>query len=375
MLLKLTTVLSVVAAIVFLHVFMREFAYAQFVSGLEVIIFVLLLVATVSGVVALCNWKRDKNKKRSILFNVGFIIAFICAVPYTLMLGYGWCVSMAQGNFRWDWRPFPVQIASTLNAEVGVAAVKLDSLEVYLLGDGVQYPMQSVYKFPLALSILKRVDEGKLNPNQICKVLPEHLLPDTWSPLRDKFPHGGDFTLRELLRYSMQESDNNACDYLFALVGGPQAVQNDLDEWKIKGIRICSTEAEIRKTPSLQYANSCSPSAMTELLQSFDAGAILQPETTELLWNMMATCQTGKTRLMGELSSDYVVAHKTGSGMVKDGIATAVNDVGIIVLPDGRKLAVSIFIKDAKATPAECEAVIAKITKWLCEQWANGKTL
>ncbi len=37
--------------------------------------------------------------------------------------------------------------------------------------------------------------------------------------------------LKELLRFSVQESDNNACDILFSLIGGPAAVQKDLKEW------------------------------------------------------------------------------------------------------------------------------------------------
>ncbi len=369
MLSRLLAVLSLMAALVFYLVFFQEFSYARFVSGLDVILFALLLLGVVFSLASFRNFRGDG----SCLLNVGVIITFLIAVPYACLLGYGLYSGVAQGNFRREWRLFPTQIASTIEAEVGVAARKLDSSEVYLWGDGTQYPMQSVCKFPLALSVLKRVDEGKLHPEQVCKVLPEHLQPDTWSPLRDKFPRGGDFTLRELLRYCVQESDNNACDYLFALVGGPQTVQNDLKEWQMEGIRICSTEAEMHKNPSLQYANSCTPCAMTELLRAFDAGYLLKPDTTKLLWDMMATCQTGKMRLKGLLSDDYVVAHKTGTGMAKDGMITAVNDVGIITLPDGRKIAVGIFIKDAKATPAECEAVIAKIARWLCEHWADGK--
>ncbi len=271
-------------------------------------------------------------------------------------------------------RDYPHEISCAIQAQIGVAATMFDTNAAYFMGSDPLHPMQSVYKFPLALSVLKRVDEGKWRLDENMNVSAQDLLPDTWSPLRDKFPQGGEFALRELIRYAVQESDNNACDFLCLLLGGAYAVQADLNAWGIDGIKVCSTEAEMHAEPRLQYLNACRPPAMNALLKAFYDGRLLKPATQNALWEMMLTCQTGQGRLKGALSGDYAVAHKTGTGMKKDGILTAVNDVGIIILPDGRKMAVSIFIKDAKASMAECERVIAQITRWLCESWARGQT-
>ena len=85
---------------------------------------------------------------------------------------------------------------------------------------------------------------------------------------------------------------------------------------------------------------------------------------------MMAGCATGTTRLKGKLPQDYVVAHKTGSGFTTpEGVITAVNDVGIIVLPNGRKMAVSVFVMDSKDFAPACEKVIASMARWLCTEW------
>lgn len=48
---------------------------------------------------------------------------------------------------------------------------------------------------------------------------------------------------------------------------------------------------------------------------------------------------------------------------------TAVNDVGIIVLPNGRKMAVSVFVMDSKDSAPACEKVIASMARWLCTEW------
>ena len=87
------------------------------------------------------------------------------------------------------------EIVRPLKAHVGVSAVMLDTGESVSVGDEAFYPMQSVYKFPLALSVLKRVDQGVLDLDQKVKVTRDQLPEKTWSPLRDRFPQGGEFPL------------------------------------------------------------------------------------------------------------------------------------------------------------------------------------
>ena len=171
------------------------------------------------------------------------------------------------------------KLAHSLKARVGMAAVMLDTGEAVAVGDETAYPMQSVFKFVLALSVLKRVDQGALNLEQIIHIRPEQLVKDTWSPLRERFPQGGDFSLKELLRVTVQESDNNTCDLLFALIGGTETVQKDLKEWGISGINVRFTEDEMLRNHELQYANSSRPSAMNALLRAFDAAGSRDAKT------------------------------------------------------------------------------------------------
>lgn len=266
------------------------------------------------------------------------------------------------------------KLARSLKARVGMAAVMLDTGETVAVGDDMLYPMQSVFKFPLALSVLKRVDLGVLHLDQVIRVRPDQLVKDTWSPMRERFPQGGGFSLKELLRLSVQESDNNACDLLFSLIGGPVTVQKDLKEWGISGINVRFTEDQMLRDHDLQYANSSRPSAMNALLRAFDEGKILNKDTQRFLWDMMAGCATGTARLKGLLPQDYVVAHKTGSGFTTPaGVITAVNDAGIIVLPNGRKMAVSVFVMDSRDSVAACEKAIASMARWLCTEWEGTR--
>ena len=87
-------------------------------------------------------------------------------------------------------------------------------------------PMQSVFKLPLAVTVLHQVEQGKLSLNQPVRFLPEdRILPHVYSPLQDQYPEAGvDVPLHELLRLAVSLSDNVAADILLRLAGGPKAV-------------------------------------------------------------------------------------------------------------------------------------------------------
>ena len=51
--------------------------------------------------------------------------------------------------------------------------------------------MQSVFKFPMAVYTLYLVETGKLSLDQQIHFLPsDRILPETYSPLQDKYPNG-----------------------------------------------------------------------------------------------------------------------------------------------------------------------------------------
>mgnify|MGYP002509002563 FL=1 len=107
------------------------------------------------------------------------------------------------------------------------AAVALDGEPMAQLTryENELFPLMSVVKLPLAVVVLHRVEQGQLRLGDHYHLGEEDMNPNTWSPLQKRFPKGGSFTLETLLQASLCESDNNACNYLFRLVGGPQSVQ------------------------------------------------------------------------------------------------------------------------------------------------------
>ncbi len=257
------------------------------------------------------------------------------------------------------------RIAQTSAGTVGIAVSALDENEILTVNDTVRFPMQSTYKFHLALAVLHRVDSGKLDLSQTILIRRGDLLPNTWSPLREKYPGGNVFLpLSEIIQYTVSISDNNGCDILFRLAGGIGEVHRYIQSLGIKNISIAATEEEMHREWSVQYANWTAPSSAVRLLKLFHGGKILSKENTDFLRAIMIESPTGKNRLKGLLPSDAVVAHKTGSSDRNNaGVTGAVNDIGIIMLPNGRSVAVAVFVTDTPDPDAKSERIIAEIAK------------
>ena len=256
---------------------------------------------------------------------------------------------------------------------VGVAMKVLGGGDTLTVNGGGHFPMQSVYKFPLALAVLSRVDRGDLSLDQSLHLTKRDLLPNTWSPLRMKFPSGDTtVTLGEVLRYTVSQSDNNGCDILFRLIGGPAVVNEYVHDLGILDMAIVATEEEMHAASDVQFNNWSSPAAMAQLLEAFHTGGVLSEESREYLWSLMAGAVTGQGRLKSKLPEGTIVAHKSGSSGTNDkGIAAATNDVGLIGLPDGREVIVVVFVSNSSANEQTRDEVIANVARAVWDAYAG----
>ncbi|MBC7796457.1 MAG: class A beta-lactamase, subclass A2 [Pyrinomonadaceae bacterium] len=257
------------------------------------------------------------------------------------------------------------QIVKSSNGTIGVAIVGLeDNFSLNVNGDK-RFPMQSVFKFPLAVAVLDQVDKGKLALDQKIRVTKSDLLPNTWSPLREANPDGGDILLSDLLKYTVSQSDNNGCDILFRLLGGAKSVGTYVNKnLGVKDIAIVATEEEMAKDERVQFTNWSKPTAMLRLMVNSYQGKYLSKSSNDFLWKIMAETSTGVKRIKGSLPEGTIVAHKTGTSGTNDkGVATATNDAGIVTLPDGKHFAIVVYVSNSTDDEKKREAVIAQISK------------
>lgn len=255
-------------------------------------------------------------------------------------------------------------IVAAKQATVGVAVWGPDDLEPLLLNPFEKFPMQSVFKLHLALLVLHQVDQGKLDLTQTVSVKRAEVLQNTWAPIMKEY-QGDEFTVpvQQLLQYSVSHSDNVACDLLFELVGGPAALHDYIQSIGIQETAVVANEAQMHADDQVQYQNWTSMKAAAHLLKKFEQKTLLSPTSQALLWKWMVETTTGPERLKGLLPEGTLVAHKTGTSGIRAGKAAATNDVGVIMLPDGRPLLVAVFVKDSLESNRTNEAIIAQVAQ------------
>jgi beta-lactamase class A len=256
------------------------------------------------------------------------------------------------------------QIAPAAKGRVGVAAQLIESGETADLRGDEHFPMHSVYKLPISMAVLQRVDRGELKLDQQVKVEPSDFVrTGMYSPVRDKYPAGAELTIVELLRYTISESDGSTNDVLMKLIGGPGSVMAFLKEIQVPDVQVVNYEKEIGRDWETQYQNWATPKGALALLVALQSQKKLSRESQALLLKLMTESIPGAKRLKGELPAGTVVAHKTDTGGTRNGITSATNDIGIITLPDGRHLAVAAFVSDSATNDDMRDAVIARLAK------------
>lgn len=262
-------------------------------------------------------------------------------------------------------------IIDTAGGKIGVGVLEINGHNEWAINPATHYPMQSVYKFQLALAILSEIDKGELALDKIIHV-PQHKLDShTWSPLVKKFPaQDVDISVADLLMYTVSKSDNNTCDVLFEVAGGPMAVDRFIKKLGIKDMVITTTEAEMKTAWKVQYTNWTTPGAMVKLLLLFENGKILSAKNTAYLKQLMTETENSPNRIKGLLPANAVFTHKTGtSNTDAQGMTAATNDIGILTLPDGSKLAIAAFVSDYKGGVAKGERTIAAISKMIWDYY------
>ncbi len=225
-------------------------------------------------------------------------------------------------------------------------------------------PMQSVFKLPLVLTVLRQIEQGKFSLDQPVRFRPEdRILPHVYSPLQDKYPGAGvDMPLRELLRLTVSLSDNVAADILLRLAGGAKVVDTYIAGLGVRGFHLRDSEAVLHHDRPAQYRNWFEPAGAVQLLRRISDNSPLTSEHTQLLIGWMTPADPTK-RLEGDMPAGTRVAHKSGSSDVVGGVAAATNDIGLIPLPDGRRIAIAVFVTDSTADEETRERVIARIAR------------
>ncbi|WP_250126421.1 class A beta-lactamase [Chroococcidiopsis sp. CCMEE 29] len=285
---------------------------------------------------------------------------------------------------------------SAAQGNVGIGVLDLNTGEAWFRNGKQRFPMQSVFKLPVGIVVLKLVDAGKLSLDQLVTISRPEFAPGYSPILKEIRGNSSQFTVRNLLERSVGMSDNTAADALVRLVGGPKRVTAILQAMNIRDIRVDRLEqqlqpdcvgmtnfhpeladeqkyaaaveqipAAVKKAALERYLtdprDTATPEGMVDLLAKLQSRQLLSHRSTALLLKIATDSPTGQQRLKAGLPKNWSIAHKTGTGPDVLGIGTATNDVGIVSSPKGRRIAIAVFVAGSKAPVEARERAMSNI--------------
>lgn len=297
-------------------------------------------------------------------------------------------------------------ISPKAGGTVGFAMLHIESGARLSIHGGERFPMASVYKIPIALAVLHAVSCDELSLEDSVPITAADLRTGSgwiWSHRRRvrQLPVG------ELLEAMLVDSDNTASDILMRLCGGPEAVNEHVRALGVRGVRVDRYEAAMaldyagvaeappestwtvdalwrlkRDVPLDRRAESAAaflddprdtatPDAMVDLLARVWRHEALGPDETSRLLEILERVRTGPDRIPGLLPEGTPVSHKTGTWSTSFGITAAVNDVGIVTLPDGSHVALAIFVKGTNRGWRRAERTIAALARATYDYWVD----
>ncbi|MDX1393569.1 MAG: class A beta-lactamase [Gemmatimonadota bacterium] len=286
------------------------------------------------------------------------------------------------------------RISRRVSGDVGFTAVHIESGLRVSYNGARRFPMASVSKVPMALEYLARVDAGEIDPSERIRVPITDFRPGSSALASWSGGRAVSITVDSLFGLMMGVSDNTATDVILNMSGGPSAATRRVRELGVLGVDVDRSEARTfadlsgisdtvpeselyryqyfrmrdalpqdhrdaaREAYGRDPRDTSTPNGMADLLVRVHRGAGLEPSTHGRLLDVMTGTRTGPRRLKGLLPRDTEVAHKTGT------MAGAVNDVGIITLPDGRgHVAVAAFVNTLHSSTRRRERTIAEMAR------------
>ena len=262
-------------------------------------------------------------------------------------------------------------IASESSGKVGIYAAEIDGARQVALNRDHAFPMASTMKIAVAAAYLHGVDERRLS---LDSAYPLRIGTGKTGPDGRIITRPGlALTAQSLIELMITRSDNQATDALLEAVGGPAAVNRWLASAGIMGQRVDRDIATLlrddleKNDPSLgiDKRDSSTPAAMVQLLGALHRGDVLSAQSRAVLLGAMSRCQTGKTRIPAMLPAGTLVAHKTGT------LWSQTSDVGIIRLPDGRSVALAVFVTGPESHAAH-NRQIAAIARAVYDNFGGG---
>lgn len=275
-------------------------------------------------------------------------------------------VVSAQGSRFSSLRDKLESIAASCPGRMGVALI-VDNADTLTVGNTTGYPLMSVFKLHQAIALCAEFDRTGASLDTVICLRRDSLEHNTWSPmLKEHKEKEICVSVRELLRYALTVSDNNASNVLFSSFVSVAATDSIIARMiPRESFSIAVSEAEMQGDHSLATANHSSPLGVAELMNRVFTDSLVSREKQDFIRDCLYNCGTGVDRISAPLDDKNVrIAHKTGSGYRSpQGILAAHNDAAYITLPDGRAYSLTVLVQDFDGDERQASDYISRISE------------
>jgi len=192
------------------------------------------------------------------------------------------------------------------------------------------FPAASLIKIPIAVVLLQEIDKGSLSWDKELTLKRNHYASGA-GYLRTKRA-GTKVKLKEVFRLMLTISDNTASNMIIDLLGGIGITNQKIKKLGLKNTALVSYLGDFKG------ANKTSPYDLVIILEKSLEGNLLKSNSRRLLKSILLKV-TNKSLIKKGLGRYTKFAHKTGT------IGICIGDAGIIYLPWGKKIALSIIVR------------------------------
>ena len=187
----------------------------------------------------------------------------------------------------------------------------------------------SIIKIPVLIDVFKTIESGQLSLSDKIP-LTEYFRTEGSGSLQFK-ARNSEYTIDELARRMITESDNSATNMLMAKIGSMTDVNQSMRAWGIKHTQVNTW------LPDLKGTNYTTARDMATMLYNIDENTeFLSEDSRTRMLNYMGHVHNNRLLKAG-LGEGAVLLHKTGD------IGTMLGDAGIVIAPNGKKYIVVIL--------------------------------
>lgn len=153
------------------------------------------------------------------------------------------------------------EYAARIPGSAGIAVITPENDTVTVNDDG-HYTLMSVFKLHQAIALCRHMDQSGVELDTMLTLRRDDLDPHTWSPMLKEHDEAIiELPASELLRYTLQESDNNVSNFLFDNIVSVRETDSIIRA--VTGIRdfnLSHTESQMKMDHDLSKDNWSSPS-------------------------------------------------------------------------------------------------------------------